>query len=177
VAGGILIAPDPPFALDRRFVGMMGRGKALFMGNAMFATAFARILFRRTSSAQIARMQRQGVAGSAIDEAAIDDPETLADIVRASRQSALGMFGFLAEMQAHGAGSRPPSLPCGRQWRILAGARDPLYDFAETAGFWREILPGMSLDLVADGGRWLQLTHVDRVIAALAAIAPVGPAR
>lgn len=177
VAGGILVAPDPPAALDRRFVGMMGRGKALFFGNAALAGAFARILSRRTSSAQIARMQRQSVAGSAIDEAVIDDPEALADIVRASRQSALGMAGFLAEMQAHGAGSLPPHMACGRQWVIVAGAKDPLYDYADQAAFWRETLPGAVMDIVADGGRWLHLTHIDRVVAALGSAAAAIPIR
>jgi pimeloyl-ACP methyl ester carboxylesterase len=167
IAGGILVAPDPPMHLDRRHSGMMGRGKALFFGNRTLATAFANILSRRTSSAQIARMQRESVAGSAIDEAMIDDPEVLADIVRASRQAALGMQGFLAEMQAHGRGTLAPGIDDGRNWLIMAGARDPLYDFADSEAFWRETLPGVRIDLVADGGRWLHLTHVDRVVAAL----------
>ncbi len=170
IAGGILVAPDPPAHLDQRHAGMMGRGKALFFGSPTLATAFAGILSRRTSSAQIARMQRHSVAGSAIDEAAIDDPETCADIVRASRQAALGMQGFLAELQAHGRGARPTPLADGRQWRVLAGARDPLYDFGPCAGFWRETLPGAGIEMVADGGRWLHLTHVDRIVAALATL-------
>ncbi|MBC7520954.1 MAG: hypothetical protein H7268_07680 [Sandarakinorhabdus sp.] len=170
ITGGILVAPDPPAHLDTRYVGMMGRGKALFFGNPVLAAAFARILSRRTSSAQIARMQRQSVAGSAIDEAAIDDPETLADIVRASRQAALGMRGFLAEMQAHGRGGLAPAVAAGMRWAVIAGANDPLYDFADSESHWREALPGADIEVVADGGRWLHLTHTDRVIAALARI-------
>ncbi len=167
VLGGILVGPEPPADLDTRFVGMMGRGKALFFGNAALATAFARILSRRTSSAQIARMQRQSVAGSAIDEAALDDPESLADIVRASRQAALGMKGFLSEMQVHGAGARPPALASGKAWVVLTGANDPLYRAADADDFWREVLPGVTLESAADGGRWLHLTHVDAIVAAL----------
>ena len=166
VAGGILVAPDPPVHLDRRYVGMMGRGKALFFGNRTLATAFANILSRRTSSVQIARMQRESVAGSAVDEAMIDDPEVLADIVRASRQAALGMKGFLAEMQAHGRGT-PAMAADGRSWTVIAGAHDPLYDFRDSEGWWRATLPGVRIETVADGGRWLHLTHVDRVVAAL----------
>jgi DNA-binding CsgD family transcriptional regulator len=167
IAGGILVAPDPPVHLDRRYVGMMGRGKTLFFGNRTLATAFANILSRRTSSTQIARMQRESVAGSAIDEAMIDDPDVLADIVRASRQAALGMQGFLAEMQAHGRGTPAPGIDDGRNWLILAGERDPLYDFADSEEYWRTALPGVRIELVADGGRWLHLTHVDRVVSAL----------
>jgi pimeloyl-ACP methyl ester carboxylesterase len=146
---------------------MMGRGKALFLGNVALATAFARILSRRTSSEQIARMQRRSVAGSAIDESAIDDPEARADIVRASRQAALGMAGFLAELQASGRGLAMPTPGDGRVWTIMAGARDPLYDFSDCAQFWRETLPGVRIMMLEDGGRWLHLTHGDAVVAAL----------
>ncbi|MBB6228798.1 DNA-binding NarL/FixJ family response regulator [Polymorphobacter multimanifer] len=170
IAGGILVAPDPPAHLDRRHVGMMGRGKALFLGNRTLATAFANILSRRTSSAQIARMQRQSVAGSAVDEAVLDDPEKLADIIRASRQAALGMWGFLAEMQAQGGGHVLPVID-GRRWIVMAGAGDPLYDFEDSANSWRSTVPGAQIEIVADGGRWLHLSHVDRVVSALDRIA------
>ena len=167
VIGGMLVAPATPVHLDRRLSGMMGRGKTLFFGNAALAAAFARILSRRTSSEQIARMQRRSVAGSAIDEAAIDDPDTRADIVRASRQAALGMAGFLAEMQAAGRGVAIPCLGDGRGWTIIAGALDPLYDFDGSAGYWHETLPGVRIVRLGDAGRWPHLTHVDTVVAAL----------
>ncbi len=170
VAGGILIGPEPPLALDRRFSGMMGRGKALFYGNPLLAAAFARILSQRTSSAQIERMQRQSIAGSAVDEAALDDPQNLADIIRASRQAALGMHGFLAELQAHGRGSQPPALADGRSWAVLSGAQDPLYDSSAAMDFWRAALPGARLTVLADAGRWLHLTHVEAIVSALAAL-------
>lgn len=171
IAGGLLVGPEPPIAYDSRFVGMMGRGKALFFGNPVLAAAFARILSRRTSSAQIARMQRQSVAGSAIDENVLNDPDAVADIVRASRQSALGMHGFLAELQAHGNGAEPPTLAAAGNWVVMAGAHDPLYDFEPSRGFWERTLPGAAIHIIADGGRWLHLTHGDAIIAALASIA------
>ena len=151
--------------------GMMGRGKALFFGNPALATAFARILSRRTSSAQIARMQRQSVAGSAIDEAALDDLQNLDDIVRASRQAALGMKGFLSEMQTQGAGARPPVPADPARWLVLAGAADPLYVAADVEAFWQAMLPGARIEMVADGGRWLHLTHADAIVAGLARLA------
>ena len=77
------------------------------------------------------------------------------------------MVGFLAEMQAHGSGMLAPRLASGGNWLILAGAHDPLYDFGDHAEYWREILPGVGVQIVADGGRWLHLTHVDQVVAAL----------
>ncbi|MBC7505985.1 MAG: hypothetical protein H7267_09730 [Sandarakinorhabdus sp.] len=163
----MLVSPEPPAALDTRFTGMMGRGKALFFGNAALAAAFARILSRRTSSAQIARMQLQSVAGSAIDEAAFADGDNVADIVRASRQCALGMKGFLAEMQAHGAGALPPAPGCAAAWTVMAGAMDPLYDFAATRSFWEATLPGAAIVTLPDGGRWLHLTHIDAIVASL----------
>jgi pimeloyl-ACP methyl ester carboxylesterase len=171
IAGGVLVGPDPPVDLDSRHTGMMGRGKALFFGNSALATAFARILSRRTSSAQIIRMQRQSVAGSAIDEAVLDDPDAVTDIVRASRQAALGMKGFLAEMLAHGGGARPPALGRADDWVVIAGAQDPLYDFETSRDFWQHTLPGAMVHIVPGGGRWLHLTHTPALVAALASVA------
>lgn len=102
-----------------------------------------------------------------MDEAALEDPELLADLIRASRQAALGMAGFLAEMQAHGQGVAPPALAHARQWVVLAGARDPLYHFADAAEFWARSLPGAQQRVLADGGRWLHLTHIAAIVAAL----------
>lgn len=167
VCGGVLVGPEPPAALDKRLDGMMGRGKALFFGNARLAQAFARILSRRTSSAMIARMLRQSVLSSPIDQAALDEPGNLADMVRASRQSSLGMLGFLAEVQAHGAGAVPPTLADARHWTIITGAHDPLYSFAEAEAFWRQAFPAANFEVVADGGRFLHFTHRGKILAAL----------
>ncbi|MGL4543027.1 MAG: alpha/beta fold hydrolase, partial [Polymorphobacter sp.] len=167
VTGGVLLGPDPPADLDRRHIGMMGRGKALFFGTPVLATAFAKLMSRRTNSAMIARLYRESVAGSPVDTAALADPQVIADLVRAGRQSALGMHGFLAEMLAHGAGARPPALADASGWVVLTGAQDPLYAFDEAAAFWRLALPGARFDLVTDGGRFLHLTHTAAVVAAL----------
>jgi len=167
VCGGVLVGPEPPAALDKRLDGMMGRGKALFFGNARLAKAFAMVLSRRTSSAMIARMLRQSVMGSPIDEAALDEPENLVDMVRAARQSALGMHGFLAELQAHGGGAEPPVLADASHWTMITGALDPLYSFAAAESFWRRAFPGATFEIVADGGRFLHFTHRPAIIAAL----------
>jgi|JI10StandDraft_1071094.scaffolds.fasta_scaffold09520_10 pimeloyl-ACP methyl ester carboxylesterase/DNA-binding CsgD family transcriptional regulator len=167
VNGGVLLGPDPPADLDRRHIGMMGRAKALFFGTPMLAGAFARLMSRRTNSAMIARLYRESVAGSPVDMAALEDPQVIADLVRAGRQSALGMQGFLAEMLAHGGGARPPALADAAGWVVLTGEQDPLYAFADAAAFWRETLPGARFETVADGGRFLHITHTVAVAAAL----------
>ncbi len=169
VIGGVLLGPDPPADLDRRHIGMMGRAKALFFGTPMLAGTFARLMSRRTNSAMIARLYRESVIGSPVDTQALEDPQVIADLVRAGRQSALGMHGFLAEMLAHGGGARPPALADASGWTVLTGAQDPLYAFDDAAAFWRAVLPGARFDTIADGGRFLHITHTQSVVAALAA--------
>ena len=171
IAGGILIGPEPPAALDTRWAGMMGRGKALFFNSPLFAAAFAAIMSKRTSSEQIIRMQRDSVAGSAIDEAVMDDPANVADIVRASRQAALGLHGFVAEMRAQGTAAVPPVLADGRRWTVMVGACDPLYDGPASGTYWQAQLPGAALAVLPDGGRWLHFTHVPAIVAALQRLA------
>ncbi|NML07500.1 alpha/beta fold hydrolase [Sphingomonas sp. G-3-2-10] len=170
IRGGVLLGPDPPVELDRVRSGMMGAGRKLFYDNPRLAAGFTRLLAHRTSSESIARMMRESVNGSAIDLAALDDPEELATIVRAGRQSALGMHGFLNEILTHGAGARAPVLLDGSNWTIAYGQRDPLYRFDEAEAHWRATLPGVAVLAIEQGGRFLHLTHAAEIAAACTAV-------
>ena len=76
----------------------------------------------------------------------------------------------VAELQAHGGGAAPPALAAAPDWVVMAGARDPLYDFEPSRDFWLRTLPGAEVRIIPDGGRWLHLTHVDAIVAALASV-------
>lgn len=159
VIGGVLLGPDPPVELDKVRSGMMGAGRALFYDRPWLAEGLARVLSRRTSTESIAKLMRQSVAGSEIDLAALDDPEEMAIIARAGRQSALGMRGFLNEILTQGGGARAVPLPDGSAWTIAYGVVDPLYRFEDAEAHWKATLPGVEIAPIADGGRFLHLTH------------------
>lgn len=172
VVGGVLLGPDPPADLDRMRTGMMGLGKSLLFGNPQIAETVARMLSTRTSSRAIAKMMIESVRGSAPDEAALQDPAELDALVRGGRQSALGMWGYLREHIAHGAGAKPPRFDDASRWTLFHGVRDPLYHFEDVEAFWRERLPGVRIDPISNGGRFLHITHAAIIIDALARSVP-----
>ncbi len=171
VVGGVLLNPDPPVELDQRRKGMMGAARALFYDRPWLAERMARLLSQRTSEAAIAKLMRQSVAESPIDLGVLDDPAELAALVRGGRQCALGMRGFLADMQAQSEGKRATPLNDGSNWTILVGERDPLYAFDPTERYWRKTLPGVTVERIAEGGRWLHATHSAQVADALLTLA------
>jgi pimeloyl-ACP methyl ester carboxylesterase len=154
-----LLGPDPPAELDRNRSGLMGAGRALFYDRPWLAEGVAKLLSQRTSSASIGKLMRESVAGSPVDLAALDDPEEMATIVRAGRQCALGMRGFLNETLTQGGGGRAVALPDGSGWTIVYGEQDPLYTFEHAREHWQATLPGVRLVPVEQGGRYLHLTH------------------
>lgn len=167
VVGGVLLGPDPPVELDRSRKGLMGRGRQLFYDHPQLAEGFAKLLSRRTSSAAIERMMYESIGDSVPDKAVLDTPAEMRAIVRASRQCALGMKGFLNEILAQGGGARPPALTDARRWSILSGDCDALYRFDDAASYWRGKLPGARVVKIADGGRFLHVSHPAAVAAAL----------
>lgn len=159
IVGGVLLGPDPPVELDRNRSGMMGAARAIFYDRPWLSESVARLLSRRTSSEAIERLMRESVASSQVDLDALDRPEEMATIVRAGRQCALGMRGFLNEMLTQSGGGRAMPLADGSNWAIVHGRHDPLYQFEDSRAHWEAVLPGVRLVPLEDGGRYLHLTH------------------
>ncbi len=171
IAGAVVLNPDPPVEFDRRRRGMMGAGRALFFDRPWLGEKMATLLSQRTSAVAIERLLRQSVAGSAIDLAVLDDPAELGAMIRSLRQCALGMRGFLGDMRTQSSRMRATPIADGSHWTLVVGERDPLYYFPLSEDYWRSTLPGVRIDRIPDGGRWLHATHSAVVARACRAVA------
>ena len=168
INGVVLIGPDPPVHLDRSRRGMMGRTKAMIYNNPRMLDALSILLSQRTSSTAIERMLRSSVQGSDIDLAVCDDPSEMAALVRGGRQSAQGRVGFVAEHSALSRADALPSIKDAASWTVLFGAGDPLFNASDAELYWRKQLPECQFEIVANGGRFLHVTHTSLVLKALA---------
>lgn len=167
VSGGVLVWPDAPPRDDPNRKRMSDRGRELFARHPALARGFCELLCRRTGAAIIERLWRSGAAGITSDLALMDDPAELADLIRSSRQAALGMTGFMNEALLISHGPKPFSVPDPERWTILLGTGYERYDVSDASKFWSDALPGARIDIVEDGVHFLHATHVDRVIAGL----------
>ena len=146
---------------------MIGRSKHLFYGNEAILRAFAGMLSRRTSSVAIEQMMRSTTKGCAADEAVFGVASERDALVRGARQSAYGLDGFIAEHLLLARSEPLPVLTGAKHWSILSGAQDKLFDAGDSREYWQRILPSCRFEILADGGRYLHVTHTSAMVAAL----------
>ncbi len=168
VTGGVIINPDPPTVIDpsvgHRLLNYM---KILMGAYPDLGARFIRLLYRRATSASIARSFRSVAKGSPSDEALFDAPDCLADFERGARQAAVGERGVINEMRALIHGPQPDPVAESSAWTILFGAQDRTLDVPYGQAHWREKLPSARVEVIANGGHWLHASHPALVAAAL----------
>jgi|GEM_PF-6268652 len=113
------------------------------------------------------RMSEAAVAGCTSDRAALADPGIARDWIRANRQSSRG-DGFAREIRVHSVMTAVPPGTAAARWTTVYGAHDSLATGADLAAAWRTAMPGIAVRIIADGGRFLHLSHPDAVADALA---------
>ena len=168
VSGGVMVWPDASPRNDPNRRRMSDRVRELFARHPSLARGFSELISRRTSAAIIERLWRSGAAGVPSDLALLDDPQELDDVIRSTRQAALGMTGFMNEaLSLSRSGPQPVQVAEPERWTILLGSGYERYDVSDAARFWSAALPGATIDIVEDGVHFLHATHTDHVIAAL----------
>jgi pimeloyl-ACP methyl ester carboxylesterase len=167
ITGGVLLWPDPPPREDRSVLRMSQRARSIFVRHHDLALPFVRMLCRRMSAGASEKLWRSAVKGVAVDEALLDDPAERADLLRGCQQAVRGMYGFLNEAIALGAGANPVQMKDGSRWSAIFGSGYEKFDVADAARFWGAAMPGGTVDIVREGVHFLHVTHTDAVIAAL----------
>jgi pimeloyl-ACP methyl ester carboxylesterase len=164
----VLVNPGPPYRYSGRSIGPLGVIKDAFVRNPATIRVLAPFLAGQLTYARLSRMMVQWTRGSAPDQKAAQDPEIVADFFRSVRMFTTGRYeGFLREQAA--ISRRGEAAPFGgaADWQVLLGASDVLYEPDVVLDYWRQRLPGAEFRVVADGGRFLAMTHPELVVSAL----------
>jgi pimeloyl-ACP methyl ester carboxylesterase/DNA-binding CsgD family transcriptional regulator len=167
ITGGVLVWPDPPHRPDRPEKRMTHHARAVFTRYPEMALAFTKLLTRRSNRAMIERSWRSAAKGVASDEAVLDNPEEMEDIIRGAQQCILGMKGFMNEAMANNKGPNPELLDDASRWTLLFGSGYEKYDTSDAAAFWSAAMPGAKVVTVPDGVHFLHVTHKELVVKAL----------
>ena len=166
----VLVNPDPHSGSDARRHGPLGAFKEAYLRRPELIGMFARLLGASLTRERLYRMVRQSMRGSAPDEAAAADPRIADDYWRSVRMFGAGRIeGYVNEQVAIARGGKPEALAGFDHWSVLIGAHDTMHDPAHVERYWREVLPDARFETVPDAGRFLAMTHADRVVAALRA--------
>ncbi|MBI1405930.1 MAG: alpha/beta fold hydrolase [Caulobacter sp.] len=165
----ILLNPDPPTRPDEQRRGPIRAVKELFFRRPELIERFANTMAAHISEDRARQVIARLIEGSEVDTAAMADPLNYADFYRGIRMFLMGRaVGYVREQIAM-TRSDPPPLKDASDWRVFIGAADPLHDHRQVDAYWRGLLPGARFETLADGGRFIAMTHADRIVSSLSA--------
>ncbi|WP_157038996.1 alpha/beta fold hydrolase [Caulobacter segnis] len=164
----VLVNPDPPTSADGRRHGPLGAFKEAYFRRPELIATFARLLAGSLTRERLDRIMRQSMRGSPPDEAAAADPRIAEDYWRSVRMFATGRIeGYVNEQVAIARGGDPSRMGGLWHWSILIGGHDTMHDPRHVERYWRDVLPDSNFELALDAGRFLAMTHPERVAQAL----------
>jgi pimeloyl-ACP methyl ester carboxylesterase/DNA-binding CsgD family transcriptional regulator len=170
IGRAVLVNPDPPSGADGHRHGPLGAFKEAYLRRPELIGTFARLLGGSLTRERLQRMVRQSMRGSPPDEAAAADPHIAEDYWRSVRMFATGRIeGYVNEQVAIARGGKPAPMPGLTDWSVLIGAYDTMHDPDHVERYWRDVLPDSRFTRVPGAGRFLAMTHADRVLDALRA--------
>jgi len=130
--------------------------------------AIVRWLASHTTPQRLVSLQKILLRRSPVDLAALQDPREQEDLRRSVGLFAAGRLeGAIREHYEHSEGVECAPLANGENWRVVMGSHDLMHTVQDMEAFWRARLPSARFETVEGGGRFLHLTHPERVLAAL----------
>lgn len=159
VARVVLVNPDRPTDGTGGY-----RGPAAAVAEAFHRhpTAIERILnaFAHWLGKGLARRMLDAVIGDSIaDKLAMSDPGNFAEFERGVRPFMTGRTaGVIAEQTALTRWTSPP-VPGVAHWQVIQGEQDRMSSPQDAQAYWTAVLPGASVQIVADAGRFLTFSH------------------
>jgi pimeloyl-ACP methyl ester carboxylesterase len=127
-----------------------------------------RILCTLASQERIAAFMREWTANSPADRKAMADPALMMDFYRKIVPFRRGRIdGFVREQVMQATIGRPHVDFDLGDFTLLMGATDFMFDPRECVHYWRETLPGATLCVLPDAGRFVSYSHPEEVVAAV----------
>lgn len=71
--------------------------------------------------------------------------------------------GYVNEQIAIARGGEPSPMRGLTRWSILIGELDTMHGPRHVERYWRAVLPDSNFELAPDAGRFMAMTHPDRV--------------
>ena len=108
---------------------------------------------------------RAGIGTADADLASFDNRENMEDYARSILAFSTGRLGgFIREQRGYVLQKEIEGLKDASNWTIVLGSEDPLHNVDEILTFWKSKLPGATLHRINDAGRFISLSHTQRLI-------------
>lgn len=168
---GVIVAMNPDVSSGESHkragaIGMLWRAGETNPGGY---DSVVRWLATKTTPRRLVSLQKILLRRSPIDLAALQIPSEQEDFRRSVGHFAAGRLeGAIREHYEHSRGAICAPLDDGSRWRVLMGSADPMHEARDMEAYWRARLPGAHFETIEGAGRFLHLTHSERVLASLA---------
>lgn len=111
---------------------------------------------------------RMGVKDIPVDLQSFENEKHLVDYRRSIMIFATGRIsGFVQEQRGYSTQKDVEGIPAANHWTIILGDDDPIHNVDEILSVWKTKAPGAKVKHVKGAGRFVELSHVEEVIAAL----------
>lgn len=168
VGRAVLVAPDPSSRSGASATGILNTVKNAFRTNTALIEPLTRMLVATLQATNVRDLVLRTVRDSPPDVAVMNDARNLADYYRGFQMFLSGRVGgYVREQAALVTLPDPPAKADASHWHVLIGAHDPLHLPADIERYWRRLLPTATFETITDGGRFLVMSHAERVAACL----------
>jgi pimeloyl-ACP methyl ester carboxylesterase/DNA-binding CsgD family transcriptional regulator len=165
VGRAVLVAPDPSTRSGGAAPGLLSTVKDAFRANTAMIEPIARMLVATLQATNVRDLVLRTVRDSEPDVAVMKDARNFSDYYRGFQMFLSGrVHGYVREQAALVTAPDPPANPHASHWHVMIGAHDPLHLPADIERYWRKLLPNTTFETIADGGRFLVMSHAQRVV-------------
>ncbi len=165
VGATVLVSPVPAAVEDTKRSGAVAGFKEAFMRSPRLVEMLWRLLSSQMSFGRVEAMMQRLTRGSPTDEALACDPQFIRDRFRALRPFTCGGYigGVLEEFVISHGGWRfdPLVVPSAT---ILHGSEDTHSSLRDVARYWARLLPGVPVESVEGGGRFMTSSHPSLIV-------------
>jgi pimeloyl-ACP methyl ester carboxylesterase/DNA-binding CsgD family transcriptional regulator len=164
VGRAVLVAPDPSSRSGASAAGILNTVKNAFRANTALIEPITRMLVATLQATNVRDLVLRTVRDSPPDVAVMKDARNLSDYYRGFQMFLSGRVGgYVREQAALVTAPDPPAKADAQDWHVMIGAHDPLHVAADVERYWRRLLPGARFETIADGGRFLVMSHARRI--------------
>ncbi|MCY6379176.1 alpha/beta fold hydrolase [Hoeflea prorocentri] len=128
----------------------------------------ARWIASTMSRKRIATIIRVGIGDAPADLESFADARNFDDYLRSIMPFSTGrLSGFIREQKGYVLQKEIEGLESAHNWTVLLGNSDPIHDIEEIRSYWTAKLPGARWHVFQDAGRYISLSHTEKVVALL----------
>ena len=117
------------------------------------------------SPKRVETLIKMSIGDAGADQKSFNIKQNMEDYARSILAFSTGRLdGFIREQRGYVLQPDVTALDNAKDWHIVLGGSDPIYDLDEVLDIWTSKLPNASIYKIKDAGRFVSLSHTDKIV-------------